>query len=79
MFYIDKLKKQMEESKDQWKEIDGLVKKLEESYDLVGNNDLKKLVLLLVKQIKPAYSPDTFENSMKEILDVFTGGKKDEK
>jgi len=52
MFYIDKLKKQMEESKDQWKEIDGLVKKLEESYDLVGNNDLKKLACVFSRYIR---------------------------
>lgn len=79
MFDIAGMQKQMKESKENWEKIDELVKKLEESLDININPDMKALLLLLVEQIRPAYSPEAMEDSMKGILDAFTGGQADDK
>jgi len=83
-FDISGMQKQMEESKERWKKIDFLVKELERvEKDERDRNavilDLRDLLLLLVEQMRPAYSPEALEKGMKEVYDAFMGGYKDGK
>ena len=76
MFDIGGLKKQMEDGKDRWKKIDELVEHIKNRAGNEEDKKLAELIILLVEQIKPAYSPATIEKSMKEVLEIFTGGAK---
>jgi len=84
MFNIADMQKQMEESKERWKKIDLLVERLGkvEEEQRQRNEvilELRDLMLLLVEQLRPAYSPEALEKSMQQVYDMFTGGNKNGK
>jgi hypothetical protein len=74
--------KQMEETQGRWNEINYLKEQLEDQIQTSTDEVTKttaKLVLLLVEQLQPMSAVDSnqFQNGLKEVLDAFTGGKKD--
>ena len=85
---LSNISKQLKETRERWDKIDALVADLQKEVDKTKNINSKntsygwdikltELVLLLVNQLKPmsTISGSEFENGMKEILDVFVGGK----
>lgn len=72
----------MEETQGRWNEINYLKEQLEDQIQTSTDEVTKttaKLVLLLVEQLQPMSAVDSnqFQNGLKEVLDAFTGGKKD--
>lgn len=82
MYTFEDLGQKLQESKKRWEDISALGNILE--HELKTNPNLTaieattlKLVLLLVEQLKPMVDFDStmLDDSLKEVLNVFTGGK----
>jgi len=69
----------MKESKERWENIETLLTQLKESDSPDLNQDLVTLVSMLIEQIRPAYSPESLEQSMGDFMKMFTGGNTDDK
>ena len=82
VYLFEDIHKQIEETQDRWNKIEELKEKLEDQIKIYPNGIIEttaKLVLLLIEQLKPmsAVDSDQFQNGLQEVLDAFTGGKKD--
>jgi len=75
MFGLKGINKEIEEAQERWKKIDVLADALKIAADDKQARITAEIVLLLVEQLRPAYSPEEIGKSMAKM---FTGGTEDD-